>query len=67
MPLEINEIGIRMYVRDGTAGVTGANKSDGAEAACSDDELGERPAGRGDMIEECVRRVLRALKNLQER
>jgi hypothetical protein len=67
MPLEINEIGIRMHVRDSTAGPMVASKSDGAEVACSGDERGERPGGRDDMIEECVRRVLRALKNLQER
>jgi hypothetical protein len=67
MPLEINEIGIRMHVRDGAGGATAASKSDGAEVACNGDERGERPGGRDDMIEECVRRVLRALKNLQER
>jgi hypothetical protein len=63
MALEINEIGIRMRVHDGAA----APASDGSAAP---EESGGGDGGadrRDDIVNECVRRVLHALKAAQER
>jgi hypothetical protein len=57
MPVEISEIGIRMRVDDDKGRERGS------------DRLGEteRDAQREAIIDECVRRVLQALKARQER
>lgn len=67
MPLEINEIGIRMFVRSSSGGATADDKPDEDDVGCNKGEQGGSPGGRDAMIEECVRRVLRALKKQQER
>ena len=58
MPLEVNEIGIRLSVGDG-------------EPAQAPEAPGSPPALSGlertALVEECVRRVLEELKRMQER
>lgn len=63
MAFEINEIGIHMQVGSGCG-----NGGGGASAATeqSYQQFGEESA-RNDLVEECVRRVLRILKSEQER
>jgi hypothetical protein len=64
MALEINEIGIRMHVRDGAGGVRGRQE---VRQLADAEPLEGAPGGRDAIVEECVRRVLRALKTQQER
>jgi hypothetical protein len=64
MALEISEIGIRMHVRDGASGSDGGQAEPGSAGAAAD---GSMTAGHEAIVEECVRRVLRALKTRQER
>ena len=63
MTMEISEIGIRMRVRDGGGG------SGVAQAKCGPDDGDAEGAdgGREEIVQACVRRVLHALKALQER
>ncbi len=61
MAFEINEIGIHMQVGSGN----GSGGDSGATAQ-SYQQFGEESA-RNDLVEECVRRVLRILKSEQER
>ena len=58
MPLEVNEIGIVMRVRDG---------SDVAQRVGEDEPAEHREEWREELIDECVRRVLQALKMERER
>jgi hypothetical protein len=58
MTLEVNEIGIRMRVHDGS-------QADGFPA-----ELGataKESVNREEIVEACVRQVLRVLRTLRER
>ena len=63
MTLEINEIGITMRVRSDAAASAGAvpegDAPDGAPALSTME--------RDELVEICVRRVLRALRTAQER
>lgn len=64
MTMEINEIGIRMRVRDN------AQTSAGGQADVDPTEAGpaaKEAINRDEIVEACVRRVLRALRTLQER
>ncbi len=63
MALEINEIGIQMRVRDDAA----APASREAAAPAKPGGDGGGADGRDDIVDECVRRVLHALKAAQER
>ena len=58
MPLEVNEIGIVMRVRDG---------SEVAQRAGEDEPAEQREEWREELIDECVRRVLEALRMERER
>jgi hypothetical protein len=61
MTMEINEIGIRMRVRDDSGG------PDVVQA--KPDPAGGHglAAGQEEIVQACVRRVLQALKTMQER
>ncbi|MCP3100287.1 DUF5908 family protein [Myxococcus sp. K15C18031901] len=63
MPLEVNEIGIQLRVRDGVdaAGPETPSTPVG-DCGCSDEKK-ERQA----LVEECLRRVLQVLRARQER
>jgi Family of unknown function (DUF5908) len=61
MALEVNEIGIRMQVRNG-------EEEDAEEKRSSErEEAGCGCLDRDEIVEECVRRVLQALKEARER
>ena len=60
MALEVNELGIRMRVRDG-AGEPVQRKS----ASCGCDDEDGRPSQ--ELVEACVRRVLQVLRAKRER
>jgi hypothetical protein len=60
MPIEINEIGIRMRVRDDEGGGRGAAPGSGPSYHSWE-------ADREALVAECVRRVLQALKTGRER
>lgn len=62
MPLEINEIGIAMRVSSG--GEPPADRDEGPDT-CGDVTLSEEQ--REALIDECVRRVLEALRTRRER
>jgi Family of unknown function (DUF5908) len=66
MPLEINEIGIRMRVEDGDEDYDG---SDGRRRKQTeeDDDCGCGSLDRGGIVDDCVRRVLQVLKSTRER
>ncbi|MEJ1968733.1 MAG: DUF5908 family protein [Rhizomicrobium sp.] len=67
MPLEINEIGIRMRVHDGQPRA-GTPEGDGADAGQLADAVASEPGqARDAIVDACVRRVLAALKTMQER
>jgi hypothetical protein len=57
MPLEVNEIGISMQVRDGNC-----SEPESCQAEPNQDE--PRDSNREEIVEECVRRVLQVLKTL---
>jgi hypothetical protein len=66
MALEVNEIGISMRVDDGdeeddTGGGRKSKMSD------EDDDCGCASRERGEIVDDCVRRVLQALKTMRER
>ncbi len=64
MAFEINEIGIHMQVGAGC----GNNGNGGASGATQQSyQQFEEEGARNDLVEECVRRVLRILKSEQER
>ncbi|WP_315833152.1 DUF5908 family protein [Bradyrhizobium prioriisuperbiae] len=65
MTMEINEIGIRIRVRD-TASASGQADVNAAGAAGAGQATGES-ISRDEIVDACVRRVLRALRTLQER
>lgn len=60
MPLEINEIGISMKVRDGEEDQRRSEKSSGNSVECCDDD-------RESIVDDCVMRVLQILRTLEER
>ena len=60
MPLEINEIAIRLRVDDEAGDSRRPSGDEGGDCAC--DEL-----DRAGIVEDCVRQVLRALQNAQGR
>jgi hypothetical protein len=62
MPLEINEIGIRMNVRD-----AGGDGQDEDERKASSDDADCRNRDHEAIVEDCVRRVLRILETLDQR
>lgn len=71
MALEINEIGIRMRVDDGDDdddddddGAGGGWKQKLSE---EDDDCGCGSLDRGEIVDDCVRRVLQVLKSMRER
>jgi hypothetical protein len=69
MPLTINEIGIRLQVRDrtsvGDAGPQGGSATKGMGSHTAD--AGELDRAREDLVATCVRLVLRALKEQRGR
>ena len=58
MPLEVNEIGIVMRVQEGP---------EVAQRIGGDESAEHREEWREELIDECVRRVLQALKMERER
>ncbi len=62
MTLEINEIGITMRVRS-DLGSSDAAATDGDETAAP----AKTALDRDELVDLCVRRVLQALRTLQER
>jgi hypothetical protein len=58
MPLEVNEIGIVMRVQEGP---------EVAQRIGGDESAEHREESREELIDECVRRVLQALKMERER
>ncbi len=58
MPLEINEISIRLRVGDDAPSLA---------AGREDDDCGCAEQDRAAIVEDCVRQVLRALQNAQGR
>ncbi|GEN05995.1 hypothetical protein SAMN05443572_102888 [Myxococcus fulvus] len=63
MPLEVNEVGIQVSVKDGSGG-DGLEVSSTPVADCNH---AEEQAEKERMMEECVRRVLQVLKAQRER
>lgn len=63
MAFEINEIGIHMQIGENGASRNGA--SGAVQQGCQEDQTED--SARDDLVEECVRRVLRILKSEQER
>ena len=61
MPLEISEIGIRMRVQSGTQGAGGGESGGSGPAAPG------AAVDREALVQECVQRVLQALRTAQER
>jgi hypothetical protein len=61
MPLEINEIGIRMHVTDGKPTAQQAGDASSGESG------GAKIVANEALVRECVRRVLLALKESKER
>lgn len=59
MPLEVNEIGIRLQVRD--------RDDDAEKSRPQREEGGCCSIDRDEVVEECVRRVLRILEEARER
>ncbi len=64
MPLEINEIGIRMRVRDSDPE---AEREPVRRGAAGGDADPCADLDREAIVEDCVRRVLKILENLPER
>lgn len=63
MAFEINEIGIHMQI-----GENGASRNGVSGAAAQGCEEGQtEDSAQNDLVEQCVRRVLRILKSEQER
>lgn len=60
MSLEISEIGIRMRVR-------GADDEPAREANPGGDSQGCRDLDREQIVQDCLRRVLAVLRNVEER
>lgn len=65
MTMEINEIGIRMRVRDGAQTSAGGSTDVGPTTEAG--VAAKESINRDEIVDACVRRVLRALKTLQER
>lgn len=63
MALEVNEIGIRLQVRDREDDDDKTRRKDRDEPGGCECEGGDRDG----IVEECVRRVLRILKETRER
>ncbi|MCE9672069.1 DUF5908 family protein [Myxococcus stipitatus] len=63
MPLEVNEIGIQLRVRDGAD----ASSSDKPSTPVGDCGCSDEKKERQAMVEECLRRVLQVLRARQER
>ena len=59
MPLEINEIAIRMRVAEGDERRAERGKAD-ADEGCTD-------VARQEIVDDCVRKVLKALQALERR
>ena len=60
MPLEVNEIGIRLQVRDREEGEENSRPGHEEKDGCCGID-------RDEIVEECLRRVLRMLKEARER
>jgi hypothetical protein len=64
MPLEVNEIGIRLQVRDRE---DGEDQSEENRRPNHEEKDGCCGIDRDEIVEECMRRVLRMLKEARER
>jgi hypothetical protein len=65
MPLHISEIGVHMAVRDPEKEPSGP--SGPGAGGCGSQPGGMTPAQRDNMVDECVRNVLRLLRMQKER
>ena len=67
MPLEVNEIGIRMRVDDTDDEEEDEIARRGRRKAVEDDDCNCGSLDREEIVDDCVRRVLQALKAMRER
>ncbi|MEA3063763.1 MAG: hypothetical protein QOJ27_191 [Sphingomonadales bacterium] len=65
MPLHISEIGVHMAVRDPEQGPSGP--SGAGAGGCGSQPGGMTPAQRDNMVDDCVRAVLRELRMSEAR
>lgn len=62
MALEVNEIGIRMRVSE-----DGSDEPDGDRGDSRSEQADCCGLDRGEIVDDCVRRVLQVLKGMRER